>query len=242
MSQVVGIASPSQARPEISGVYLSFKGEELEIVATDSFRLAERKIEIKKKGNFPDELSLIIPQKTARELINVFGEKEEKVKIFVTPNQVMFEAKMKETDHPQAQIVSRMIDGEYPNYKEIIPQDFKTKVIVQRQSFLSRVKAANLFSGKINKVKIKTDPDKEVLDVFAQSSDLGQSETQVDCKKEGEDTEVSFNSRFFIDGLLSIKDKDVVFELNGEGGPGVLKPTKNKGFIYVVMPLLKDSE
>jgi len=236
LSQIVDTTSPSQARPEISGVYFSLEKGTMEMAATDSFRLAEKKLSLP-KTSLAEKVSLIVPSKTIREVVNVFGEKQGKVKVCFSPNQAMFESKMEEAPHPQTQIVSRLIEGEYPNYKEIIPKKFKTQLVLQKQEFLNQIKAASLFSGKINEVKLKTDASQGVLEIFAQNPDLGQSKSQVKSKIKGEKINTSFNYRFLIGGLVNIKSKEVIFELNGEEGPGVLRPTGDEKFVYVVMPI-----
>ena len=237
LAQVVDTASPSQSRPEISGVYFSLTKDLFEIAATDSFRLAEKKMSLTKPSALSQKISLIVLQKTIREIINVFGEDSGKLKIYFAPNQIMFESKMAETPHPRVQVTSRLIEGEYPNYKEIIPKDFKTQLVLQRQDFLNQVKAASLFSGKVNEVKLKIDPNQGIVEIFAQNPDLGQSKSQIKGKTKGEKIEVSFNHRFLIDGLSSIRSKEVIVELNGEEGPGVLKQIKDQTFLYVVMPI-----
>lgn len=236
LSQIIDTASPSQTRPEISGIYFSLSKNLIEMVATDSFRLAEKKLD-SPKFSFDQGFSLIVLQKTIRELINIFGEKPEKLKIYFSPNQVMFESKMTEIPHPQVQITSRLIEGEYPNYKEIIPKDFKTQLVLQKQDFLNQIKTASLFSGKVNEINLKIDPEQEVIEISAQNPDLGQSKSQIKGKIKGEKIDVSFNYRFLIGGLSNIKSKEVIFELNGEEGPGVLKSVGDESFIYVVMPI-----
>jgi len=235
LDQLVNIASPSQTRPEISGICFCLSKKEIEMAATDSFRLAEKKVSLLKPAE--EKRTLIVLQKTARELINIFGENSSRVIMYFNPNQVMFESEMKETSHPKVQIISRLIEGEYPNYKEIIPQDFKSESTLKKQELLNQIKTASLFSGKINEVRIKVNPKKEALEVFAQNPDLGQSTSQIKGKIKGEETEVSFNYRFLIDGLSNIKGKEVMFGLNGEEGPGVLRSIENDNYIYVVMPV-----
>jgi len=236
LSQVIDTASPSQTRPEIAGIYFSLSKGLIEIVATDSFRLAEKKI-VLSKFSLDQPFSLIVLQKTIREVINTFGEKAEKLKIYFSPNQIMFESKMTEINHPQIQIVSRLIEGEYPNYKEIIPKEFKSQLVLQKLDFLNQIKTASLFSGKINEIKLKIDPSQEIVEIFSQNPDLGQSKSQIKGKIKGEKAEISFNYRFLIGGLSNIKSKEVMLELNGEDGPGVLKPVGEEDFIYVVMPI-----
>jgi DNA polymerase-3 subunit beta len=212
LAQIVDVASPSQSRPEISGIYFIFSKNILKIVATDSFRLAEKNITLEEMVK--RDVSFILPQKPARELINTLGEKEGKIKIYFSPNQTMFEFPMKEAPHPQVQIFSRLIEGEYPNYEEIIPKKFKTHVIVKRDEFLNQVKAASLFSGKINEIKIKINPQVKEIEIFAQDPDIGESQSTVPAKIEGEAIEASFNHKFLTDGLLNIKSSEIVFDLS----------------------------
>ena len=120
LSRVVDFTAPNQVRPELSGVYLNFQKDRVQITATDSFRLAEKTLYFEKKIN--RECSFILPQKTARELVNIFSEKDGKLKLYLSPNQVLFECPMTETPHPQIQIISRLIEGDYPDYQSIIPK------------------------------------------------------------------------------------------------------------------------
>lgn len=235
LSQIVDVASPSQSRPEISGIYFIFSKNTIKIVATDSFRLAEKNITLDEPVK--KDVAFILPQKPAREIINTLGEKDGKVRIYFSPNQTMFEFPMKEAPHPQVQIISRLIEGEYPNYEEIIPKKFKTHVIVKRDEFLSQIKAASLFSGKINEVKIKIDPEAKEVQISAQDPDIGESRSSITAKVEGDAIEAAFNHKFLADGLMNIKSSEVAFDLSKEEGPCILKPVGDASYIYVVMPI-----
>lgn len=235
LSQIVDVASPSQSRPEISGIYFVFSKNTIKIVATDSFRLAEKTVIL--DSAVKKDISFILPQKPAREIINILAEKEGKTKICFSSNQVMFELPMKEINHPQAQIISRLIEGEYPNYEEIIPKKFKTHVVLKRDEFLSQIKAASLFSGKINEIKITANSQNKEIEVFAQDPDIGQNQSTVPAKIEGESIVVSFNHKFLIDGLSNIKSSEIIFDLSKEEGPCILKPVGDTSYIYVVMPI-----
>jgi len=243
LAQIVDVASPSQSRPEISGIYFVFSKNSIKIVATDSFRLAEKNIILENNPGcaLEKDISFILPQKPARELINILGGPagypEGKVKIYFSPNQTMFELPMKESPHPQVQVISRLIEGEYPNYEEIIPKKFKTHVIVKRDEFLSQIKAASLFSGKINEIKVKISPQDKEIQISAQDPDIGESQSNIPAKIEGEPIESSFNHKFLIDGLLNIKSSEVIFDLSKEEGPCILKPVGDASYIYVVMPI-----
>jgi len=236
LNQVVDLPVSSPARPEISGIYFKFQKNLITMAATDSFRLGEKKIfsdtPLIEKG-----YSFILPQKTAKEIINIFGEKEGHLTIYFSPNQIMFEFLMSETSHPQIQLISRLIDGEYPDYQEIIPKKYETQAILKKNEFLNQVKLASLFSGKINEVKFKINSKTQKIEVFSQNPEIGEYHSPLPGKIKGEPLEISFNHRFLIDGLLNIKSAEVIFELNGEGGPGVLKPVGDPSYIYVVMPI-----
>ena len=237
LNQIADIAVPSTARPEISGIYFLFQKNLITIAATDSFRLGEKKIFLKNNSPLEKEYSLILPQKTAKELVNIFGEKQGELKMYFSPNQVMFEYPMEETDHAQVQVISRPIEGEYPNYQEIIPKKYTTQLVLDKDEFLNQIKTASLFSGKINEVKIKAGPKENKIEVFSQSSEIGEYQSSVSGKIEGEPVEISFNHRFLLDGLLSIKTHEIILELNKETGPGVLKAVGDDTYIYVVMPI-----
>lgn len=235
LSQIVDIPSPSQSRPEISGIYFAFQKNTVKMAATDSFRLAEKIIILEKpveKG-----FSFILPQKPSREIINILGAKEGKIKIYCSVNQVMFEAPMRDSSKPQAQIISRLIEGEYPNYEEIIPKKFKTQIGLKKDEFLGQIKTASLFSGKLNEVKIKTNLQKKEVEVFAQDPDVGQSQSTLSAEIEGEEMEVNFNHKFLSDGLQNIRSSEVDFGLSKEDGACILRPVGDASYIYVVMPI-----
>ena len=235
LARVVDIPSPSIARPEVSGVYFSFQKELIKMVATDSFRLGEKKLFL--PSALSQEYSLILPQPTAKELINIFGEKEADLQIYFSPNQILFETVMPETSHPQIQLVSRLIEGEYPNYQEIIPKKFETQVVCSRNEFISQIKTASIFSGKINEVKLKIDPKENQILVSSQNPDLGEYKGSLAGKIKGKEMEISFNHRFLGDGLLGIKTPEVIFELINEESPAVLKPVGQEDYLYVAMPI-----
>jgi len=237
LGQIADIAVLSSARPEISGVYFLFQKDLITMAATDSFRLGEKKIFLKNNSSLEKEYSLILPQKTAKEIVNIFNEKQGELKMYFSPNQVMFEYPMEETTHAEVQIISRLIEGEYPNYQEIIPKKYTTQLVLNKDEFLNQIKTASLFSGRINEVKIKADPEKNKIEIFSQSSEIGEYESSVSGKISGEPVEISFNHRFLLDGLLSIKTPEIILELNKETGPGVLKAVGDDTYIYVVMPI-----
>jgi DNA polymerase-3 subunit beta len=219
ISQVVDFCALNQARPELSGIYFNFQKDRAQLTATDSFRLAEKTLFFEKK--IKREYSFILPQKTARELVNIFPERKGKLRLYFSASQVLFEYPMTETSHPQIQIISRLIEGDYPDYQGIIPQKYEAQISLSKNDFLNQIKAASIFSGKSNEVKIRVAPKMGGLEIFSQNPEFGENKSFLPGKinyssSPAKEISVVFNYRFLVDGLLNIKSSKVVFELNDE--------------------------
>ncbi len=235
LSQVIDIPSLSKVKPEISGILLSFFQKEIKMVATDSYRLTEKKIYLKE--SLKEKISFIIPQKTAREVVNIFKEEDGDIKIIFGSNQILFELKMKETDHPQVQLFSKLIEGNYPDYEGIIPLKNETQIVLNKEEFLNKIKAASVFSGKVNEIDLSINPQKGEVVMKSENPDLGDYKATISAKIEGEETRVSFNHKFLSDGVGNMKSSQILLGLNGESSPGVIKPVGRDDFLYVVMPI-----
>ncbi len=235
LSQIIDVPSLSKVKPEISGILISFEKKEIKLVATDSYRLAERKTFLKKENKKP--FSFIVPQKTAREVINIFKELDRDIEIVFGDNQILFKVDMDEFKHPYIELTSKIIEGNYPDYESIIPDNFKTQIILGKEEFLNKIKAASVFTGKINEVKMGIDPEKGEVKIESSNSDLGNYKSTIKGRAEGEKVDISFNYRFLLDGLSNMKSSEVIFETNGSSDPGVIKPVGKSDFLYVVMPI-----
>ncbi|MGI6335326.1 MAG: DNA polymerase III subunit beta [Minisyncoccales bacterium] len=233
---VVDMVSTSQVKPEISGVYFSFNKGSIKLVATDSFRLAEKTIKDDFKNLFEKEINFILPQKTTRELINILPEEEgEKIRIYFSESQVMFETFLPNSTHPEINLVSRQIDGEYPSYEEIIPKTSKTKIILNKDEFVKQIKMAGLFGGKTNEVLIKVGENN--IEIKSQDDEIGESELSISAITEGDEAKVSFNYHFILDALTNIKSSEISFEMQGNDRPALIKPVGDASYLYVVMPI-----
>ncbi|OHA64400.1 MAG: DNA polymerase III subunit beta [Candidatus Wildermuthbacteria bacterium RIFCSPHIGHO2_01_FULL_48_25] len=236
VASVIGFVGQTQARPEISGILFSFSQKTLKLVSTDSFRLAEKTVSTRTAA--PKEHSFILPAKAARELVNALGERQGKVKIYFSPTQAsFFYSQQGEMKEPQIQLVSRLIEGEYPKYQDVIPSNIKTKAILNKNDLIAHLKAASVFSGRTNDVHFILNPQKKAVEVRAQSQDLGEDVSSLEAKVEGEKREVSFNWRFFLEGLAQMKSERVDFGLANEEGPALVRPGASEEFLYVLMPL-----
>jgi len=237
LMSVVDIASPSQIRPEISGVYFTFTKDSVKLVATDSFRLAEKTIHLKGgfKNLFNREINFILPQKTVKELVNILPDEEKNIRIYLSESQVLFETFLPNSEHPEINLISRQIEGEYPSYQEIIPKASKTKVTLNKDEFAKQIKTAGLFGGRTNEVVLKIDAKE--IEIKSQDSEIGESESVVQAKIEGDAVKVSFNWKFIIDGLSNMKSSEILFEFQGGDGPAVIRPVGDASYLYVIMPI-----
>jgi len=237
LMSVVDIASPSQIRPEISGIYFVFGKDSVKLVATDSFRLAEKTIHLKTgyKNIFGKEVDFILPQKTIKELINIIPDEEKNIRIYLSESQVLFETFLPNSEHPEINLISRQIEGEYPSYQEIIPKTSKTKIILNKEEFGKQIKTAGLFGGRTNEVVLKV--DSKEIEIKSQDSEIGESESTMAAKIEGEDLKVSFNWKFIIDGLSNMKSSEISFEFQGSEGPAAIRPIGDASYLYVIMPI-----
>ena len=240
LQQVVEITSISHSRPEFTGIYIILNKDFIKLVATDSFRLGEKTIFLNKNKismNLPDEeLSFILPQKTAREIINIFKIKKSRLKMYISPNYVLFEKKMEEIDHNEIKLISRLIEGEYPSYQDVIPKKFNIQVVVDKNKLLNQLKTASLFSGKNNEITLKLNPKKEEIIISSQDFDYGEHQSILKGKIKGEEIELSFNQRFLIHGLSFINGSEIFLGINDCNSPVVLKSLTDQSYLYIVMP------
>jgi DNA polymerase-3 subunit beta len=241
LMSVVDVVSLSQIKPEISGVYFSFEKDAVKMVATDSFRLAEKIIAFSNKQGyknmFKEGISFILPQRAAKELINIISDEEKTLRIYLSESQVLFETFLSTVNHPEINLISRQIEGEYPSYQEIIPKEGKTKITVNKEEFLKQIKTAGIFGGRTNEVVLKITAKEKQAEIFSQDADIGEANLSIPAKTEGSSVKVSFNWKFLIDGLVNIKSSEIVFEFQGDDGPAVIRPVGDISYLYVVMPI-----
>lgn len=234
LKKVFSLPSASLARPEISGILIVFNREGITFAATDSFRLAEKRIETELE--ISKSYSLILPQMAAKEIVSIFSDKEA-IKIFLSPNQIFIQSEMKETELPEIHYTCRLIEGEYPNYQEIIPKKFEVEATIDAQSFLRLVKAASIFSSKINEVKFVFLPRENKIKILSQNPDLGEMESEIPAQIKGKEMTISFNFKFLIDGIASPKGKEIQILLTKPDGPAMIKSSEERNYFYLLMPI-----
>ncbi|MBI2642170.1 MAG: DNA polymerase III subunit beta [Candidatus Wildermuthbacteria bacterium] len=236
LKTVIGFVGQTQARPEISGILFSFSQKTLKLVSTDSFRLATKTVPTTPQSL--KEHNFILPAKAAQELVGALGEREGKAKIFFSPTQASFFYSLEgQAKEPQISLVSRLIEGEYPRYQDVIPSSTTTRAILNKNDLVAHLRAASVFSGRMNDVHFIIDPQKQRVEIQSRSQDLGEDISSLEGKVEGEKREISFNWRFFLEGLSQMRSDKVDFGIAGEEGPALLRPAQEEEYLYVLMPV-----
>ena len=220
-------SSITDIKPEISSVYIYSEENEIYFVSTDSFRLAEKKIKNKNKIDID---GLIIPYKNIVEILKLLAGLTGDMKVVYNKNQISFIL-------PGFYLTSRLIDGVFPDYRQIIPKENKTKVIILKNDLLNALKLSNIFSDKFNQIKIAVRPSKKSLMIYAINQDVGENETVLDASLQGDDIEMNFNYKYILDCFQSIQDDSVVLEFNEINRPILVKGNSDKSFLYLIMPM-----
>jgi len=221
-------ASTSSVKPEFASVYVYLKDDSLVFAATDSFRLAEKKIRLPSRSDIPD---ILIPFKNITDISRVLESSQESIEVSISKNLISFEIPHKVC------IVSRAIDGVFPDYKQIIPKNYTTEVIALKQDIQNSLKLSNVFSDKFNQVKFIIDPKAKLFEIQTKNSDVGENKTSVDAAVSGEKIEVNFNYKYIADCFQSIDSDSVSLQLSGSNKAMVITPIGDKSFMYLVMPM-----
>jgi len=236
LNNVVFAVSNSENRVELTGVLFSFSKNRLNLAATDSYRLAEKEIGI--KGDSQDEeIKIIVPAKTIQELLRALnsfegsddpGTKGE-VNIYLSENQILFTV-------DSVDLISRLINGHYPDYKQIIPAKSQTEALVEREELVRAVKAAALFSKTgINDITLQFSKNKIKISSFSGAS--GESEAELEAEIHGVENEITINYRYLLDGLNNIEGDRVKIGVVNSTTPCLLKAEKENGYLYIIMPI-----
>ena len=220
-------AAISSMKPELSSVYIYSDNVQIFFVATDSFRLAEKKIPLKKKIPVP---AILIPFKNAGEVVRVFENQNEEVECHVGKNQISF---ITEDTH----LTSRVVNGTFPDYKQIIPKESTTEVVVLKEDLVKTLRNATLFSDKFNQVRLIASPKKNDFEIISKNSDTGEAKQSLTATMFGEESSIGFNHRYIVDGLQSIDVESVSMAFAGPQRPMVVRGASDPSFTYIVMPM-----
>ncbi len=245
LTNVIFATANDETRIELSGVYFEFNKNELVLASTDSYRLAEKKVKYKESCEIADGIKkIILPAKTLQEVIKISSIDKEieinkeknntEIKIYLSENQILF-------IYNGIELISRIIEGQYPDYKQIIPNYDKTNstiININNKEFIRAIKASSLFSKKnINDIHLDfPTPQKKVI-VSAISGQEGESVIEVPAEINGKDNGIVLNYKYLLDGLNSLDSEEIIMEIVDSNTPFLLKNKGDDNYIYIIMPI-----
>ena len=230
LAETAFAAASDEARPILTGVLAKFEGDQLTLAAADNYRIAVKTIAI--LDPVPDT-SVVIPARALNELARILADVDDPVEIVLAAgkNQVLFHL-------DGVDLVSRLIDGQFPNYQQVVPASHATRVILDREELLRAVRPAALIAHEsANIVKLQISSDGEPGITVSANAEVGDHVGQVEASVEGDGTTIAFNARYLADVLTNVTADQFALELNGPLSPGVFKPIGDDRYIHVVMPV-----
>lgn len=245
LSKVIISVAFNEMRPELTGVNVIFGEKELFFASTDSFRLTECRLVLQEKNinqAFYNALiskkdSIIVPATTIIELYRIIAGQEEDVNIAVEEGQIFF-------DVAGTMLVSRLINGKYPDYKHIIPKEFKTRIVGEKSVLQGAVKMASIFTpSKTSEISLKINQEDKNISIGARSAEVGENSTELKLDVTGPSQEVIFNSKYLLDGLNTIGTAKLAVLINSGSTPVALKEINEQTgevleeYVYIVMPI-----
>ncbi len=219
-------AANTEIKPEIASIFIYTEQENFVFVATDSFRLAEKKI---KSKNTPDISKILIPYKSISDVLRVLDLFEGDIRISFNRNQLSISGN-------GVYFTTRLIDGAFPEYKIIIPKEEKTKVVVMKSELLSTLRLSTIFADKFFQVAFAVKKEEKKITVDSKNTDVGSSLSSIDAVIEGESIEVSFNLKYFLDVFQAIQNDSVSISFTEPNRPIIIKGVQDTSFMYLLMP------
>jgi DNA polymerase III subunit beta len=223
-------AASDEARPILTGVLARFEGDTLTLAAADNYRIAVKTIPI--LDPVP-ETSVVIPARALNELVRILADIDQPIEIVLAQarNQILFHLE-------GIDLVSRLIDGQFPNYQQVLPQSHTTRAVLDREELLRAVRPAALIAHEsANIVKLQIEANGHAGITVSANAEVGDHVGQVEAAVEGDGTTIAFNARYLADVLTNVDAEQFALELNGPLSPGVFKPVGDDRYVHVVMPV-----
>ncbi len=225
LQQVIMAASTDEARPVLTGVYLHTQDKKVYLVTTDSYRLAEKSLTLK-----TDEVDLLIPASALQDLLRVLTDDEGEVQVTHDDQQVLFKV-------DDVELVARLIEGKYPDYRKLIPSSFAQTAVLKRQEFINITKVSSLFAREsAGSVTINLDETKKQVSIRSIASQLGENVATAEADVSGNGT-ITLNSRYILDALAVMPGEEVKIGFNNKLEPCVLTSPSHSDYLHVIMPL-----
>ncbi len=232
LGEVVFAAATDESRPILTGVLTKLAGSEMTLAAADNYRIAVRTLAMAQPVTA--ETSIVVPGRSYAELMRILPDAEQPIEITITPNksQVLFHVE-------GIDLVSRLIEGQFPNYEPVIPTSHASRAVIDREAFLAGARRASIFardSANIVKVEIGGDGSSEVS-ITAHAADVGDNADAIEASVEGQATTIAFNARYLIDVLANLGADEAALELSGPLAPGVVRGIGKGDYVHVIMPV-----
>lgn len=225
LQQVVFTASADETRPVLTGVLIQSRNGNLTMAATDSYRLAEKKL-----GKQTQDFQLLIPASALHDLLRVMGDAEGDIMVTYDDQQVLFQ-------FGDIELVTRLIDGTYPDYQKLIPKSFATTASLKRADFINVTKVSSLFAREsAGSVTITVDESESQLSIRSVASQLGENTATAEAKIKGTSS-ITLNSRYLLDALNAMSGETVEFCFNGKLEATLLRDPASDDYNHIVMPL-----
>ncbi|KKP88295.1 MAG: polymerase III subunit beta protein [Berkelbacteria bacterium GW2011_GWA2_35_9] len=226
LEKVVFACAIDETRPVLTGVYLKIEHNQLTLVGTDSYRLAE--IVLPNIG-IDEEVEILIPATTILELVKIFTKDDSKIELNISSNQI-------EINDPKTTIISKLISGNFPEYKEIIPTSFKTTIVIEKKELVDSLKLAQSFS-RDNAGNVVFKIKENNLTIISRSDQFGENISKVNAEISGEDIKITFNVKFILELADKINYQKITLSLNESSSPVKISSDELSNFTYIVMPL-----
>jgi DNA polymerase-3 subunit beta len=230
LAQVAFAAATDEARPILTGVLTKFSGDQLTLAAADNYRISVKTIATMDPV---EETSIVVPARSYIELARILADSDDPIDVVLAParNQVLFHLE-------GIDIVSRLIDGQFPNYQQILPASHTTRAVVERGQLLEAVRlAAFIASSSANVVKLAIPAEGDGPMTITAAADIGDDQGQVEAAVEGDGTTIAFNARYLSDVLQNVDVDQLALELNGPLSPGIFRPVGDDDYVHVIMPV-----
>lgn len=225
IKQTIFATAQDETRPILTGALLEVEDSEASLIALDGYRLALKKVKI----DYEDNLKVVIPAKTLSEVSKIVDEEEKDIKLSTTENHIIFSA-------GNTVITSRLLEGQFLNYRDIVRNEYKTKTIVNTKQFQNSIERASLLAreGKNNLIKLDISDDTVVI---TSNSELGDVYEVISAEIEGDNIEIAFNSKYILDGIRAIESEEVELYLTSNVNPCIMKPLHDESYTYLVLPV-----
>lgn len=235
IDQVAFAAATDESRPILTVVLVRTRDQQVTLVAADGFRLAMRTIQL--SAPVAHAVDCLIPARTLSELARIIGDTDAEVAMVYTPggSHVLFHTE-------NIEVVSRLIEGRFPDFERIIPQQYLTRMVLDNSELAKAVKLASFFAGSSqNVVKLKIEPASELAPgrvvISANAAELGDNTSELDGSVTGEGGVIALNVRFLADAIAAVHSNQIAFEMQSAQSPAVFKPVGQDGYIHIVMPM-----